>query len=213
MTDITDEELISQCILFFLAGYDTTASLISTACYSLATNPEKQDQFAKEIENCLTEWDKENPETNDPYQLASFENLNHFEYLTGVINETLRLYAPLGFTERQASNDIRLATSDDRTYINVKKGDILHIPVYSLHHNKDYFPEPDKFIPERFIGTQTHPKYAYLPFGLGPRNCIAKSLALLEAKIALFHIFRNYKLSTCENTTVNLDSNIVELLK
>ena len=206
---------MAQCVMFFLAGYDTTATLISLSCYNLALNQDKQEILHKHIDNCLEKWSKDNPDTDDPYELASFENLNEFTYLSGVIDETLRIYPPALFTERVAGKDMSLETSDGKTRFNVMKGDILQIPIYSLHHNEDYFPQPEKYEPERFIGPPTFPKTAYIPFGQGPRNCIAKRLAQLEAKIALFHIFRNFKLSTCEKTQVklNLIKQLCKLIK
>ena len=92
--------------------------------------------------------------------------------------------------------------------INVKKDDLIQIPVTYLHYNEKYFPEPEKFQPERFIAG--HPlnsfhKYAYLPFGSGPRACVAKSLALLEAKMGVVWLIKNFKFSRCDKTKVPIE--------
>src|SRR5699024_2527852 len=94
-----------------------------------------------------------------------------------------RLCPPAGMTERRVGRDYRLETSDGKVRIDLKKDDMVQFPIYHLHHNEKYFPEPEQFMPERFVGEPTHHKYAYIPFGAGPRNCVARSLALLEAKL------------------------------
>lgn len=136
-------------------------------------------------------------------ELVTAESLSAFSYLNGVINETLRLYAPAQLTSRTAAEDIVLHKADGSVAISAKKDDILLIPIYSLHHDEAHFPQPDAFRPERFIGQPTFHNYAYLPFGAGPRNCVAKSLALLEVKLALLHTVRKYKFSRCDQTKVN----------
>lgn len=203
LTDITEDELVSQSVMFFLAGYDTTATLIALTCYNLAIHSDIQQRLFEQIQSNLLLWSEQNPQTNDPYQLATFDNLNHFDYLNAVINETLRLYPPALFLERKASNDIDLETCDAKTQINVRKGDVIHIPVWSLHRSSTNFPEPVKYNPDRFLGTPKYHKYSFLPFGYGPRNCLGYMLAKLQAKIAVFHIIKNYQLKTCSETKVN----------
>ena len=87
--------------------------------------------------------------------------------------------------------------------LDVKKGDIIRVPVYALHHDPNNFPDPENYIPERFLGTPTFHKYAYIPFGSGPRNCIAKSLALLETRMAVLHLIRKFRFSPSKETKVS----------
>src|SRR5699024_7009125 len=108
-----------------------------------------------------------------------------------------------------ASKDIVLQNEDGSVRINLKKGDVVHIPIYSMHRDVEQWPEPEEFKPERFIGESTFHKYSYLPFGAGPRNCVARSLALLEAKLALLHTVRRYKFSRGEKTKVRAFYNAV----
>lgn len=185
--------------MFFLAGYDNTSTIISIACYLLALNPECQERLSDEIQTIMSEL---MVKTSDPYEAISMESLSRFEYLGAVLDETLRLYPPAPFTERQTGKDVHLESSDRKISFDLKEGDIVHFPIYSIHRDEEYFPESDVFKPERFLGSSTFPKFAYIPFGSGPRNCIAKSLALLKMKMALLHIIRNFKLSSCEQTKV-----------
>src|SRR5699024_1380383 len=133
------------------------------------------------------------------------ESLSRFEYLNAVVNESLRIYSPGLLTERQASKDITLQTEDGRVRIDLKKGDIVLLPIYSMHRDPDQFPAPEVFRPERFIGEPNHHESCYIPFGSGPRNCVAKSLALMEVKFATLHTIRQYKLSACSKTTGSLE--------
>jgi cytochrome P450 len=82
---------------------------------------------------------------------------------------------------------------------------IIHIPVYALHRDPENFPERESFKPETFLAQNRscHP-FSYLPFGAGPLNCVARRLALIEAKLALLYSVYNFKLSTTEKTDVNI---------
>ena len=195
---------MAQCVLFFIAGYDTTATTISTSCYYLANNPEKQNILYQEIVSEIQKLKEESNET-DICKLVTFESLSRFEYLNAVIKESLRLTPPASIIERRAENDIKLETNDGKIKLNVKKNDIIYIPIYTLHRDPVQFPDPEQFKPERFIGEPTFHNYAYLPFGSGPRSCVAKSLGLLEAKLALLHLIYRYQMDICNETAVPLE--------
>ena len=205
---MTNDEIISQCIQFFIAAYDTTTSAISLSCYLLALNQSVQDRLYEEIETYFNRLQLESDGTElDPSKLMTFESLSQLEYLNAIINETLRLYPPIPI-ERTASKDIELVTEDGSHRLNVKKDDIIHIPAYTLHRDERYYPDPETFKPERFIDNPEFHKYAYLPFGTGPRNCVARSLALYEVKMALINTIYRYRLSVCEQTKVNSFPNL-----
>ena len=198
---MTNEEIVAQCILFFMAGYETTATTITLALYLLALNPSKQDKLYEEIVDQLERLEKETGE-NDPVKLVTMDELNNFKYLSATIDETLRLYPPVNTLERSAKDDIVLETSDGKRKFKMMKDDVFRISVYTMHYDERQFPEPEKFQPERFIEEPTFHKYAYLPFSSGPRNCVAKRLALMEAKLAVLNIIKNFKVETCSKTSV-----------
>ena len=192
----------------------------------MAANPEAQEKVYQEINSVIQKLSLEaGPDgPKDPIELVTLESLSRFEYLNGAVNErfvlqskvvkiwpltflfnsSLRLYSPASYIERLASKDITLGTEDGRIRFGVKKGDVVHFPVYSMHRDPEQFPEPEAFKPERFIGEPQFHKYSYLPFGAGPRNCVARSLALLEAKLALLHTFRKYRFSVAPETKVSV---------
>lgn len=135
----------------------------------MATHPQVQEKVYEEIVQVLAKLEEEAPpgSSHDPVDLISIDSLSRFQYLNAVINESLRLYPPATFTEQEASKDIILQTADGRV-IEVKCGDVLHFPIYSMHKDGEQFPEPDSFKPKRFL-TNTFHKYSFLPFGQGPR--------------------------------------------
>ncbi|GIY32256.1 cytochrome P450 3A21 [Caerostris darwini] len=187
------DELVAQCVIFFLAGYDTTASTLSFATYQLALNPEVQEKVYKEIVDALKETNGE----------LTYEALQSMKYLDNVISETLRLFPPAIRSERQAEDDYELGD----TGITIPKGTIVTIPIYAIHRDPQRFPDPKRFYPERFSGEEkaNRDQYSYMPFGVGPRNCVGMRFALTEIKVCLAHVIANFKINKCSETKVPLE--------
>ncbi|GFS55307.1 cytochrome P450 3A21 [Trichonephila inaurata madagascariensis] len=187
------EELVGQCVIFFLAGYDTTASTLSFASYLLALNPGIQDKLYNELREVLQKHKGE----------LTYEALQDMKYLDNVISETLRLYPPATRLERLAETNCKLGDSG----ITIPKGMIISIPNYALHQDPKLFPNPDKFDPDRFTAEERAKRdpYAYLPFGAGPRNCVGMRFALMEIKICLAYAVANFELFKCSETQVPLE--------
>lgn len=206
---MTTEEIVAQCATFFIAGFDTTSATLSLSAYQLAKHPEIQERLYQSVTASLAKFQAESPELKDDfYSLVTYDRLQskEFELLEGVINEALRLDSPVIFLERKATADAELANEDRSRVINVKAGDIIHIPTYSLHRDPQQWKNPEEFNPERFIGDNaTFHKYAYLPFGLGPRKCVAQQMAIIEAKLALLHIVRDFRFEVCPQTQAQLE--------
>ncbi|CAF1447221.1 unnamed protein product, partial [Rotaria sp. Silwood1] len=150
---LNDKEILGQALVFLVAGYETTSVLISFFFYVMATEPVIQEKVYNEIRQELGDDE------------VTYEKLSQLQYLDMVINETLRMYPPFTRFERVASNNYQLGNYD------IPKGTIISVPVYPIHHDPNIWPEPEKFIPERFLPTEKakrHPM-TYLPFGDGPR--------------------------------------------
>ena len=166
-------------------------------------NPDKQEKLYEDIIKVIEELKNESEDKEtDPIKLVTFDSLNRFKYLDAVVNESLRIYGPATAIERRAAKNMNLSTEDGRININLKKDDIVRIPLYYMHHSERFFKDAKSFIPERFLGTPQHDKFAFLPFGSGPRRCLATQLAQLEVKMALLHTIRCYKLSKSTKTKV-----------
>lgn len=190
---LTEDEAMAQCVLFFFAGQDTSSSVISYALYLLAINPEAQERLREEVDECF--------DTHGEH--PSLDVITKLKYLHGVVSEALRMYPPATRVERSPLEDYVLGD----TGIKVKKGDLIAIPVYSMHHDPQYFPDPFKFDPDRFSdeNVDSIQPYTYLPFGAGPRNCIGMRFALQAVKLSILHTIRNVKVVRTEKTKVPLE--------
>uniref|UniRef100_A0A0K8T213 Cytochrome P450 6a14 n=1 Tax=Lygus hesperus TaxID=30085 RepID=A0A0K8T213_LYGHE len=164
--------LLSNAFVFFIAGFETTASTLSNTMYELAVNPEVQDCLLKEVKQVLEKYDGQ----------PCYSAVQDMVYLEQVISETLRKYPPLSSLSRKVVKEYRIPGSD----LVLSEGSIVEIPVHMLHHDPQYYPEPEKFRPERFAnGKDAIRKGTYVPFGGGPRVCIGERFAKLEAKLCL----------------------------
>ncbi|KAL6257077.1 hypothetical protein P5V15_012011 [Pogonomyrmex californicus] len=137
-----------------------------------------------------------------------YEAVNAMEYLDAVICEALRMYPGLAILDRVCVNDFELPPAlPGMKPFTIKKGYDVWISVYGLHYDPQYFEEPEKFDPERFLGEKRKNSLncgAYLPFGLGPRMCIGNRFALLKMKVLLFHLLARCNLKVCEKTLIPL---------
>ena len=117
-----------------------------------------------------------------------------------VIDETLRMYPPGTRLERVANNDYEYEG------IKIKKGQIITVPIYVLHHDPDLYPNPEEFDPERFNdeNKKLRDGIAFMAFGAGPRNCIGMRFALIEVKFLLATILSKFRFSTCSQTPVSI---------
>ena len=186
---LSDDEVIAQAFVFFIAGYETTASTLSYISYELALNQDIQDRLYEEIKAIQNE-----------KGTIHYETLTKLPYLDAVISESLRKYPPAVRLNRITSQKYQLGT----TGITLDEGSNVNILVYAIHHNSEYYPSPDKFNPERFLPEnldQIKP-FTYLPFGSGPRNCIGMRFALLETKLALVNIITRFKFVKSRKTQV-----------
>ena len=187
---LTDDEIIAQCVVFLLAGYETSSNTLSFAAYYLAMNPDVQDKLRQEIEKAV----ESNPDVN------LYDLIQKIEYLDCVINETLRLSPPAAQVNRECSQTCEI------NGVHIPAGTEILIPLYGIHRDPEAWPAPEKFDPERFRGPakDTRHPYQFMPFGTGPRSCIGMRFAQMEVKTALVRILRKYKLVQSPETQVPL---------
>ncbi|XP_014788122.1 cytochrome P450 3A8 [Octopus bimaculoides] len=176
-TGVSDDVLIAQSVLFLLAGHETTATTLAFLSYSLALHPEIQDRLHQEIVSVLGE------------DMPDYNNIQRLPFLDMCLDETLRMYPSAIRIQREVSNNVQVS---GWTF---PKDTDISLSVYPLHHDPEYWPEPEKFIPERFspeCKEKIHP-YAYIPFGAGPRICLGMKLARLESKLAIARLVKKYE--------------------
>lgn len=172
---MTPTQLIDETIILYVAGHETTATALSWCLYEIARHPEIYQQAKATAADLLSQpWDLEAVMSND--------------ILQQVIYETMRLYPPAWILDRQAID------SDDINGLAVSRGDLMGLYVYGTHRDPRYWERPLSFDPTRFAD-HSHgavPKFAFLPFGGGPRLCIGNQFAMLEMKMALAALLHRF---------------------
>lgn len=169
-----------ELVTLLLAGHETTASTLSWAFHLLDRHPEVWEKVHAESVEVLGD------------RLPTYKDLHRLEYTSMVLDEVLRLYPPVWILPRQAVEE------DVVGGYRVPAGaDVLICP-FTLHRHPEFWDQPDRFDPERFRpGRSTgRPRYAYVPFGAGPRFCVGNSLGMMEAAFVVALVARDLKLST-----------------
>ncbi|MTH14821.1 cytochrome P450 [Flavobacterium sp. LC2016-01] len=169
------QQLIDEIKILFIAGHETTANALTFTLHFLGSNPDVQQKVFDEITEIESETDN------------VIEQLQKMTYINAVLNESMRLYPPAWITDRQNVEDDTLGN------FKIKEGTLIGVSFYELHRNPKYWQDPDKFIPERFLGEQKKESMKYFyPFGAGPRMCIGAGFAIYEMCLALSHIVKRY---------------------
>ena len=167
-----------QALTFFMAGHETTANALNWACYLLAKRPKVEAKMQSEIKEALQG------------RAPQFEDIPRLEYTAKVFKETLRLYPTAWATGRTVVSDFKIGS-----YL-MRKGWDCYVSPYVTHRDSRWFPNPERFLPERWTESfeKGLPRYAYFPFGAGPRQCIGEPFAKMEAVVILASIFQKWKL-------------------
>ncbi|XP_055693539.1 cytochrome P450 6g1-like [Lutzomyia longipalpis] len=198
------DTLVAQAAIFLAAGYETSSSAISFALYELAQNPEVQEKLRQEINSYI-----------EKYGSVQYETIHEMEYLHYVVQETLRLYPNLTFLDRNCTPTDGKSSYSLEPYhkFAIPRGMPVYIPAMAIQRDPNYFPDPLKFIPERFESKSSLHQSNFLSFGIGPRECIGKRFAYFQVKLSLVTILRHYKVEASERTpkTIKLDRKAVVL--
>ncbi|CAK1590567.1 unnamed protein product [Parnassius mnemosyne] len=184
---VNDDMLSGQCVMFFAAGYETSATTLSFTLYELAKNQEAQLKAIAEVDEYLHRHGGK----------IEYDCVNELPYVEACTEEALRLYPVLSTITRELVEDYTLPSG-----LRLDKGMRVHIPVYRLHHNPEHFPNPEKFLPERFLAneSETIKPFTYIPFGVGQRICIGMRFAKMQMLAGLVALFRNYRVETAIDT-------------
>ncbi|XP_055545096.1 cytochrome P450 6a8-like [Wyeomyia smithii] len=189
---ITVAEMAAQCFIFFTAGFETSSTTMNFCLYELAMNPELQERLRGEIREAIAKDDG----------ALTYETLLEMDFLDRVVSETLRKYPPVDNVFRMTD---RQYTIPDTQYT-IPANTFVQIPVYSMHHDAEYFPDPDRFDPDRFLpaAIRERPPFTYLPFGEGPRICIGLRFGQMLAKIGLVTLLNNFRFRPTPQTPKKL---------
>ncbi|XP_063704284.1 cytochrome P450 6d3-like [Culicoides brevitarsis] len=191
-------EIASNSILFYMAGTETTSATASTCLYELALHPDLMKRVQTEIDETLAKHEG----------VISYDSIQEMELLEMCIKETLRKYPGLPMLNRECTKDFKIPDSD----LTIKKGTAIVISTMGFHYDPKYFAEPEKFIPERFKkGEETYNKDAYMPFGDGPRQCIAVRMGMVVAKVAVVKLLTKFNFETVDGKPIEFDTHAVGL--
>lgn len=189
----SDDELLNEIMTLIIAGFETSSGVLNWAWYLIARHPNVDAKLVREAR-------KQVPGAN----LVNSQSIAELKYFHQVLEETMRLYPPVWFFSRRAIKDDTLADYD------IPAGTDIYISPYILHHSEQYWPEPEKYDPDRFAAHETKEKKdrrqaPYTPFSLGPRRCIGEYLAILEMKIHLGLLLQQFHMTTTTDKQPALD--------
>lgn len=183
---MTDKQLRDEVMTMLLAGHETTALTLSWAWFLLASDPQSQAKLYDEVDRVLA---GRLPTAADVPQLA---------YTNKVVRESMRLYPPAWVLSRRAAERVKIAG------FTLPAGSNVILSPWVTHRDARVFPNPEVFDPDRWspVFEQQLPKFAYFPFGGGPRVCIGSSFALMEAAVLLASLAQRYEVSLIAGSKV-----------
>ncbi|XP_050305705.1 cytochrome P450 6A1-like [Anthonomus grandis grandis] len=186
------EEITAQVLLFYNGGYETAATTLTFAIFELTQHPDIQDKIREEVNRVIEKYDG----------ALTYEAVTELTYTEQVIEETLRKHSSVSAIPRTCTKEYKLPGTETI----IEKGTGLFIPILGLHRDPEYFPDPEKFDPDRFSpeNRKLIKEFTYLPFGEGPRMCLGLRFALVKTKFALASLLRNYSFRLNKKTELPL---------
>jgi cytochrome P450 len=185
-SQMTDAQLRDEVMTLFLAGHETTALALSWSWYLLATHPQAEQKFHAELDQVLGG------------RAPNVSDLPKLKYTEMIAKEAMRLYPPAYAIGREAIEETEIGG-----FSVPKRTQVFAFP-WVTHRDPRYFDEPDAFKPERWESIEQLPKYAYFPFGGGPRQCIGNYFAMMEILLLLATIGQRFRFSLDPGQTVEV---------
>jgi cytochrome P450 len=175
---MNDRQLRDELVTLLLAGHETSAAALTWTGWLLATHADEQTRLAEDVRAVLGARPPE------------FANLTQLAPIERAFKESLRLYPPVYFLSREAAEPVRVAG------FNVRPKSQVFLNPYLTQRDPRWFPDPERFDPQRFVPDQeaSRPSCAWFPFGAGPRACVGRSLAMLEGTLVLAVILQQFQL-------------------
>lgn len=176
---MSDRQLRDEALTIFLAGHETTANALTWTWYLLSQHPEVEAQLHAELETVLNG------------RLPTVEDLPRLSYTEMVLSESMRLYPPAWLLGRIAIADYPIGE------YTVPAGSTILMSQYIVHHDRRYYPNPFRFDPQRWTpeAKASRPRFAYFPFGGGPRQCIGEPFAWMEGILLIATLAQKWRMS------------------
>uniref|UniRef100_A0A182XXB4 Uncharacterized protein n=1 Tax=Anopheles stephensi TaxID=30069 RepID=A0A182XXB4_ANOST len=185
---LTSLDMAAHGVTFFIDGFETSSLAMCFTLYELAKNPDCQTTLRDELMGARNE-----------DGTIDYDALLELPYLDQVLYEALRIWPPAAFLSKVCTVPTELEVSEGKT-VRVERGIALMLPVWAVHHDAEYFEQPERFNPDRFApangGTKVYrERGCFLPFGDGPRQCLGMRFALMQVKRGLFEVITRYEIS------------------
>ena len=187
---MSERQIRNEAMTFFVAGHETTSNALTWTFHLLAQHPEVRTRLEQEVDEALAG------------RTPTAEDVAKLPYTRRVLEESMRLYPPAWAIGRKPLKPITIGGYD------VPKGSNIIMSTYVVHRHPDFWDEPERFDPDRFLPerAQGRHRYAYIPFGGGPRLCIGSNFAMMEAQLILATITQRYRLEHVPNRPVLAES-------
>lgn len=196
---MTIEQIAGQVFIFYIAGNETSSSTIAYTLYELTQNEDLMKRAQDDIKSTL---EKHNGK-------VTYESVMDMKFIDLCVKETLRKFPGLPILNRECTKDYQIPGSE---YV-IKKGTAVVISLLGLHRDEQYFPNAEKYDPDRFNDERhDYNDDMYMPFGIGPRNCIAFRMGLLISKVAIVMMLLNYNFKAISKKELEFDFGSVGLL-
>jgi cytochrome P450 len=179
-----------EALTFMLAGHETTANGMSWLWYLLAVNPDARDRMLAEVDDALGG------------RRPSAEDLSRLPWTTACVQESQRYFSAVWMMGREAIED------DIIDGHHIREGTTVLIPIHQIHHDERWWPDPETFDPNRFLGDHDRPRSAYLPFGGGRRICIGQSFALMEMVLMAAIMSQRFTFDVAPDFPVELEATL-----
>ncbi|KAJ8718428.1 hypothetical protein PYW08_002665 [Mythimna loreyi] len=190
--EITDDIIAAQAFVFYVAGYETSATTMAYLMYQLALNPAIQNKLTAEIDEVIKAHNGE----------VTYDTIKDMKYMNKVFDETLRMYSISEPLLRKATKDYKVPGTD----LVIEKNTTVLISPRGIQYDEKYYPKPEVFNPDRFDAEEVAKRHpcAYLPFGIGPRNCIGMRFARLQSQLCIAMMLSKFRVEPSKNTNFNL---------
>jgi len=189
---ITDQKIRDQMMTFFVVGNETPATGLMWAWYLLAENPDVAKKVQNEVDHVLGD------------RLPSGQDLDRLRYTRMVLAESMRLYPPVWLMTRRAVRDVKI-----NGFV-IRSGSYVHVSPFVTHRDPRYFPEPERFDPERWTpeAAAARPKFSYFPFGGGSLQCIGEGFAWMQGVLTIATLARRWRMRLAPGHRIELDPHI-----
>lgn len=195
-TRMSDKQLRDEAITLFLAGHETTALTLAHTLYLLSKNPDVERKVHAEVTSVLG--------ADGAGRLPTAEDVRALRYTERVLKESMRLYPPAWATGREVAEDVEIGG------YTMPKGSQIMASQWIVHRDPRWFPNPEGFDPDRWSPERASsiPRYAYFPFGGGPRVCIGNHFAMMEATLILAMIVQRFRVDLLAGQRLSLKPSV-----